>query len=144
MSEYTAHYMTWDILMGEVIIPMLETDAVLVQELGGQHIYAQEASRPVTIPSVVWDLLDDQLTEIFNPIDTQFDYFARNRDQAVVIERRLRALLHRDTRRTIGNVNFSSLYDGSFSHDYPEPGVVHRSLRFRFEPVRGIPVSIDS
>lgn len=129
--------MTWDRVIGLAIMPLLEADSQLTDELGGVHIYAQEASRPIVVPSVVWDLLSDELTELFNPIDTQWDYFARNRESAVVIERRLRALLHRDTRRVLAGINLSTVYQDSFTHDYPDPGVVHRSLRFRFEAPRG-------
>ena len=136
--------MTWDIVMGEVIIPMLEADAQLIAELEGNHIYTQEASRPVRVPSIVWDMLDDQLTELFNPIHVQMDLFARNRASAVIIERRLRLLLHRDTRRQIGELDLSTLYEDSFSHDYPIPGIVHRSLRFTFEPARRIVAALES
>jgi hypothetical protein len=136
--------MLWDWVMEQAIIPLVEADVPLVDELGGLHIYVQDASRPVTIPSVVWDLLGDELTEIFNPIDTQWDYFARNRDQAAFIERRLRHLMHWPVRRVIAGFDMAMLYQDSFSHDYPEPGVVHRSLRFTFEPARRIVASMDS
>lgn len=131
--------MTWGEVMGEAVTPMLEGDAVLVATLGGKHIYAGQASRPVRIPSVEWVLTDDALTEVFNPLEAQFDYWAKNMEQAQIIESRLRFWLHRDTRRVLAGINMSTLYVDSFTHEYPQPGIMHRSLRFRFEPVRARP-----
>jgi hypothetical protein len=146
------HTMTWDVVMGEVIIPLLEDDAQLIAILGGLHIYAQDASRPITTPSIVWDLLDDDVTELFNPIDVQFDYFTRGvpnvrtaREEGVMIERRLHALLHWPTRRNVYDLNMGARFQPpSFSLDYPEPGVFHRGLRFTFDPARRILAGTDS
>lgn len=129
--------MTWDEVMESGILPLLEGDAQLLTALGGEpHIYAAQATRPVRIPSVEWQLTDDVVTEVFNPLEVQFDYWANSMAQARAIEGRLRKLLHRDVRRTLGGINMSTLYVDSFTHEYPQPGITHRSLRFRFEPVR--------
>lgn len=130
--------MNWGEVMGNAIVPMLEDDAVLIGATGlaGKYIFAGQASRPVRIPSLEWVLIDDILTEVFNPMEVQFDYWAKNIEQAQVIEGRLRTLLHRDTRRVLAGINMSTLYLDSFTHEYPQPGITHRSLRFRFEPVR--------
>jgi len=118
------------------IVPLLVADSALVSALGGAHVYTAQASRPVRIPSVEWVLVGDVETEVFNPISVQFDYWSRNPTQAAVIEGRLRALLHRDVRRTIGGVEMSTIYTDSYTQEYPQPGVIHRSVRFQFEPLR--------
>lgn len=129
--------MTWPEVM-DVVVEMLETDSILIgaTALSGKHIYAAQASRPVRIPSVEWLVIDDVLTEVFNPLEVQFDYWAKSTQQARVIESRLRSLLHRDVRRVLAGINMSTLYLDSFTHEYSQPGITHRSLRFRFEPVR--------
>lgn len=127
--------MNWDDVMENAVVPMMEGDSEFVDVLGGLHLYAAQAARPARVPSVEWMIVGDRYTEIFNPIDVQFDYWAKGSD-AAVIERRLRNRLHRDTRRVIAGINMSTVYTDSFTHEYPKPGIVHRSLRFRFEPVR--------
>jgi hypothetical protein len=128
--------MIWDEVMSEAILPMLEADAALIAALGGAHIYAAQSSRPVRIPSVEWVLTDDRYTEVFNPLEVQFDFWAASAASAVEIERRLRTLLHRETRRRIAGIDMATLFTDAFSPTYPKPGVIHKSLRFRFEPVR--------
>jgi hypothetical protein len=120
--------MLWDEVMGNAIIPMLEDDAELVGPTGldGLYIFAAPASRPIRIPSVEWIIIGEQETEVFNPIDVQF-----------VIERRIRARLTRDTRRTIAGINMSTLFTDSYVIDFlSQPGVTHKVLRYRLEPVR--------
>lgn len=137
MSVDTLFNMTWDRVMTQ-IIALLESDAVLLEALGGLNIYSSEASRAVIVPSVVWYLLGDQLDELLNPMQVQFDYFAPSREQAVVIEDRLRSNLHYPVRREIGGIDMATLYEDRFEHDYTTPGQVHVSLRFEFQPVRRI------
>ena len=84
-----------------------------------------------------WTLVGDTEDESFNPITVQLDYFARGVAQAATIERRIRQLTHRDTSRVLGTHRMWTRYLDSRNHDYPaEPGVVHRSLDFLFEPLR--------
>lgn len=130
--------MQWDEVMESVVIPLLELDTELVGPTGlnGAHIYAGSSSRPVRIPSVEWILLDDVETEVFNPIRAQFDIYG---EMSVirVVEQRIRTRLTWNTRRIIAGVNMSSLYEDSITLAYPaQPGIVHRALRFQFEPVR--------
>jgi hypothetical protein len=130
--------MLWDEVMGNAIIPMLEDDAELVGPTGLDwlYIFAAPASRPIRIPSVEWIIIGEQETEVFNPIDVQFDIYARA-PELYVIERRIRARLTRDTRRTIAGINMSTLFTDSYVIDFlSQPGVTHKVLRYRLEPVR--------
>lgn len=120
------------------IIPLLEIDVELNGPTGlnGSHIYAASSSRPVRIPSMEWILLDDVETEVFNPIRVQFDIYGEM-EVVRVVERRVRARLTRNLRRVIGGINMSTIYQDSITLAYPaQPGIVHRALRFQFEPVR--------
>jgi hypothetical protein len=90
----------------------------------------------VRVPSVEWLIVSDTLTEVFNPITLQLDYWARHPTQAATIERRLRNRLHRATRRTLEGMDMSTTYEDSLTLESPMPGVIHRALRFRIEPVR--------
>lgn len=128
--------MNWDRVLLDFVLPTLRGDAALAAAIGGaEHIYTAQSTRPVRVPSVEWLVLDDVLEEVMNPITLQLDFWAAHPGQAVKIERRLRALLHRDTRRTVAGINMATLYVDSMTTDAPT-GVIHRSLRFRFEPVR--------
>lgn len=132
--------MRWDAVV-EAATGALNADSALTTELGTDAdglipIYPANSSRPVRIPSIEFSLLFDRLGESLNPLGIQFDYFALTLTSAVLIEGRLRAVLHRDVRRSFAGTDCATLYDDSRDHPYPKPGVVHRSLDFRFEPVR--------
>jgi hypothetical protein len=128
--------MQWDAVMLDAIVPLWEGDAALVAALGGKRIYMMGSNRPVQIPSVEWLPIADTLTEAFNPVTIQVDYFATSTTQAFAIERRLRVLTHRETMRVLGDMKLWTRYAESNTNDYPKPGVIHRSLRFLLEPVR--------
>lgn len=128
--------MIWDRIILDFVLPSLRGDAELTAAIGGaQHIYTAQSTRPVRVPSVEWLVLDDVLQEVMNPIRLQVDYWAPHPGVAATIERRIRAVLHRDTRRTVAGINMATLYEDSWTPDAPT-GVIHRSLRFRLEPVR--------
>lgn len=129
--------MIWDRVVLDWMLPTLRNDAALVAAIGGaEHIYTAQSTRPVRVPSVEWLVLDDALEEVMNPIRVQIDYWASNPGQIAKIERRIRAVLHRDTRRKVAGIDMATLYDSSFTPESEMPGVIHRLLRFRFEPVR--------
>lgn len=129
--------MMWDLVV-EAWLDLLEADTALETELGGDdHIYPAQSSRAARIPSVEWSLVGDLEEESFNPITIQVDIFAKNVRQMVTIERRIRLLTHRDTARVLGGLRMWTRYLDSRSHDYPaQPGAMHRSLDFQFEPLR--------
>jgi hypothetical protein len=129
--------MMWDEIL-PLWLALLEADAVLIAELGGFHIYPAQSARPVRIPSVEYTLpIIDIEEENFNPFTVQVDYWARGVPKAAAIERQIRAITHRDTAREIGGYRMWTEYVDSRSHQYPaELGVVHRSLDFRFTPLR--------
>lgn len=122
--------------MAQAAVAALNADSALTSALGGQHVYPASAARPHRVPSVEWFVVFDRYEESLNPIVIQFDYWAGSMGQAATIEARIRAVLHSDMRRQFGGVDAATLYDDSRTHDHPTPGVVHRSLDFRFEPVR--------
>lgn len=129
--------MMWDEIL-PLWVALLNGDAELVAELGGERIYPAQSARPVEIPSVEYTLpFSDVEEENFNPFTVQMDYWARGVPSAAVIERRIRAITHRDTAREIEGYRLWTQYQDSRSHEYPaELGVVHRSLDFRFTPLR--------
>lgn len=90
------------------------------------------------VPSITWQAFSDEIAENTNPIEVQFDVFARGIDQALVLEGRLRAILHRDTPQTLGGVLMRTQLADARDHEDPEPGVVHRSLDFELEPAREV------
>lgn len=127
--------MRWDDV-AQAIVTALNADAGLTTALGGQHVYPGSAARAHRVPSVEYVVIFDRYSESLNPMLFQIDYWAKGTAQGVAIEERLRAVLHSDVRRTFAGVDCATLYDDSRTHDHPEAGVVHRSLDFRFEPVR--------
>ena len=129
--------MMWDVVL-PIWLDLLEADAELIADLGGSYIYPAQAARPVRIPSVEYTLpFSDMEEENFNPFTVQVDYWARGVPKAAAIERRIREITHRDTAREIGGYRMWTQYEDSRSHEYPaELGVVHRSLDFRFTPLR--------
>jgi hypothetical protein len=129
--------MIWDALM-EAVVAMLDADAELGAALGGRHVYHAESSRPVRVPSVEWLLVDDTHTENHHTMAVQFDHWSRTAKTAATIERRLLTLLHRETRRDLGSISTTVRYAGGRTLDHPQPGVIHRALRFTMDPVRGL------
>lgn len=129
--------MTWDVVMRDAIVPLLEADVLLVEALdGAPHIYTAQSSRPRRVPSVEWIVIGDRLTENFNPIDVQFDYWAHTPGDAATIERQLRRRLHFDVRRVIAGIDMSTLLEDANAPTEESDGVWHGLLRFVFEPVR--------
>ena len=132
--------MMWDNVV-QAAVALLLADPALTSALGTDAdgivpIYPAGASRPVLIPSVEYFIVLDRYEESLNPILVQWDYWARGMQQATTIERRLRSVLHSETRRQFAGVDCATLYDDSRDHRHPEPGVIHRSVDIRFEPVR--------
>lgn len=132
--------MRWDDV-ARAVVAALAADTVLTTALGTDAdgdvpIYPANANRAVRVPSVEWFMVFDRYDESLNPMLMQVDYWAKGQASAVTIEARIRAVLHSDVRRTFAGVDCATLYDDSRTHDHPDPGVVHRSLDFRFEPVR--------
>jgi hypothetical protein len=130
--------MRWPNLMLQGVLPILTGDAQLLAALGGSHIYTAQSVRPVRVPSVEWIIVGDFSEEVFNPLTLQLDFWAVGPAQAAVIEGRLRALLHRETRRLIGGISTTVRLDEAMTLQHPSPGVVARSLRFNMDPVRQI------
>lgn len=128
--------MMWDVVL-EAWRALLLADTALTTALGGEHVNLAQASREVRVPSVDWSLVTDNETESWNPITVQVDIFAASLAQAITIERRIRLLTHRDVARDLGGHQVWTRYLDSRSHPYTEePGTVHRSLDFQFEPLR--------
>jgi len=129
--------MRWDFVI-EHWTARLIGDAALTSVLGASGlIYPAQASRPVKVPSVEYQLLGDRETENFNPLSVQVDFWAKGIKKAAQIERRIRILTHRDVAQDLGGERMWLQYIDGRSLEYPaEPGVEHRSLDFLFTPLR--------
>lgn len=119
----------------EAVVSTLRADATLSAIPGFMVLRQGEFTQP-HVPSVAWMVYTDPEAENTDPIFVQIDVFADGLTQAVTIERRLRALLHSDTPQTLAGVRMWTLRLDARDHADPEPGRVHRSLDFQFEPAR--------
>jgi hypothetical protein len=125
----------WDEVI-QACIAALVADSALTTALGGNFVRPMEEGEERRIPSVAWTLVTENEQEVLNPTLIQLDYWATGRVQAVTIERRIRRVLHSNIRRTFGGIEMATLFEESRDMNDPKPGVVHRSLDFRFEPVK--------
>ena len=127
--------MIWDQVV-RAIVARLEADAELVQLLGGAHVYRMGARRDVRTPSVEWFIVSAIPTENFERCLIQLDIWAKSYSQATEIERRLQKCLHRDLPEEVEGLWMFLQWVQSRDHGDPKEGLVHRSVDFRFEPVR--------
>lgn len=129
--------MRWDQTC-EAWTARLTADAPLESILGkAGRIYAAQAARPVTIPSVEYLLVSDREEEWLNPIGVQVDFWARGLRKAAQIERRIRLLTHSDVAQYLDGERIWMQFLDARTVEYPaEAGVVHRILDFMFTPVR--------
>jgi hypothetical protein len=119
-------------------VAALEGDAALITALGGENIFRAGANRSPQIPSVEWRRITGAKEESTEPMTFQFDVWARGYAAAVAIEERLDAVLDREGGLlTIGGVPMFARMEDSRDHEDPEPGVVHTSQDYRFEPAKG-------
>jgi hypothetical protein len=131
--------MRWDYFI-EFWTARLLADPALVSVMGSASgwIYPAQSARPVTVPSVEYTLITDTESELFNPIGIQVDLWARGIKKAAQIERRIRVLTHGDTGQDLGGERVWMRYRDARTLDYPsDAGVIHRTLDFEFEAVRG-------
>lgn len=128
--------MMWDVVL-DAWVTLLEADATLTTLMGGSvYVFPAQSNRPVRVPSIEFDIIDEREEELFNPILVQVDYWAKQED-APAIERRIRELTHRDTARTLGDHRMWTMLIETRSHEYPaDRGVIHRSMDFEFKPLR--------
>lgn len=117
------------------VIAALRADTALMTALEGARIEPLESGVARRVPDLRYTLIVDREQEVMNPILVQLDYWAADRAQAVTIESRIRAVLNARVRRTVGGIGMWTLYQDSRDGTDPQPGVVHRSLDFRFVPV---------
>lgn len=133
----------------QAFVAALEGDSALMALVGthpltgAPNIFRAGANREPQIPSVEWRRVSDTLAENTEPMLFQFDVWAKAGagrqaySNAMAIEARLRAVLHRDgANLTLGGIPMLASLDDSRDHEDPEPGVVHTSLDFRFEPAK--------
>jgi hypothetical protein len=120
----------------EAVLAHLTADAGLTAALAGGAIRRHGTFIEPAVPSLAWITYGNVLDENTEVVPTQWDIFAQEIDQAIAIERRLRALLHRDTPQVIGGIPMWTQFVDARDHADPEPGRIHRSLDFRFEPAR--------
>jgi hypothetical protein len=127
--------MIWDEVV-EKVIAALDADELLTAALEGGTVEMAESVMPREVPSIRLTVVDDREGEVLETILLQVSFWGRSRENAVAIERRVRRVLHADTRRDFDGIEMATLFVEGRDMDDPEPGVVARSLDFRFEPVR--------
>lgn len=118
------------------VVPHMADDSILRTTLGGAHVYRTGEFAAPRVPGIGWFLVSDTLEENTNEILVQIDLFATSMEQMIVMEGRVRALLHHDTVTTIQGVRMWAQLEGARDNADPEPGFVHRSMDFRFTPAR--------
>jgi hypothetical protein len=118
------------------IVATLEADTALVGALGGAHVYRTQDTREVRIPSVSWMIVSDGLGENTAPVDVQLDIWAQGVGQALTVEGRVRKLLHSDLPQEVDGKPMWTILRESRDIADPEPNVIHRALRFEFQPIR--------
>lgn len=118
------------------VADLLRADAGLVAALGGAHVYRQASQREARIPSVELLIVSDTPRENTGRVLVQVDTWSTSPDASGVIEGRIFALLHSDLPQTLGGLKMFTTYQDSRDHEDPEPGVVHWSMDFMFEPHR--------
>lgn len=125
------------------VVSRLQNDAALVAVLGSSdRIYHRAARREKVVPSVVWFSYSDVEFEVMNPIEVQFDLWAKATNTRTVghnmaiMEHAVRRRLHQDAWVQFDNVNMSSML--LTARDVFDQGdnEMHRQLDFRFTPLR--------
>lgn len=118
------------------VLARLESDAALVDLLGGVRIYRSGNNEDPQIPSVEYRVVSSPLRENTVRVLVQFDVWAYGLPGAKAIQDRLVALLHRDLPEEVEGVPMWLQYQDSRDNGDPDPRVVHRSVDFLFEPAR--------
>jgi hypothetical protein len=122
----------------QAFVAALEGDAALITALGGEFIYRAGANRAPQIPSVEWRRITGTKAESTEPVTFQIDVWARGYAAAVAIEERLDAVLNREGGLvTLNGLTMFAAMEDYRDHEDPEPGVVHTSQDYRFEPAKG-------
>lgn len=127
--------MRWPWLV-EAWTARLLADPALLQLLGGRHLYAMGSTRAIRIPSVQYLVVTDREEETFAPVRVQVDCWARTLSLEAQIERRIRALTHRNVFQMLEGERVLMRYMDGRTMPSPRAGVVHRSLDFELEAVR--------
>jgi hypothetical protein len=128
--------MRWDDASG-AIITALAADSALTTALGGAYIIRNGEHNEFRVPLILWTVIWNRIDENTEPFLMQFDVYAKNINQYIEIERRMRRLLHRDIPQTIGGIPMFTQFEDARDHASVED-VIHRSLDFRFEPARAV------
>lgn len=123
--------MKWDLAL-DAIVDRVKADAQLRTALGGPRIRETADGKP-EFPSVTYMIVSGPLRENTERMVMQWEFWARAETTARTIERRLRALLHRDLPELVGDMPMWLQLVDRRDHNDPEPGTVHRSLDFAFE-----------
>lgn len=130
--------MRWDDVL-EAVMTAAETDATLVGIFGETYIRLS-GTREYRVPSLEATVLSDDVAEVFEPTDLQWDIFAPSVQDLVDAERALRDLFDHERQVTIEGVRMWSFYlegatlDGPTMDDATD--VFAKAIRFRFAPVR--------
>lgn len=120
----------------QAVLDALEADVELLEALEGANIYRNGEHNEYQVPGIYWTQFSDIREENTEPFSVQLDLFAKDFDQLIAMESRVRAILHRDVPQTLGEIKMWTQQTDARDHAYPSNDAVHRSLDFRFEPAR--------
>jgi hypothetical protein len=116
------------------MLALLDADATLTAMVGAFE--PSGGDMPRRVPQGRYTQIYDVPGEVTGLVGYQFDVWTTGREPAMQACRRLYSLLHRRALAQVGGVAMWMLYQDQRDMADPEPGVVHRSIDFRFVPVR--------
>lgn len=130
--------MRWDQVI-PAVVALLRADAARPAALERTAIHEARDATAVTVPGLTWYMVSDIEEEVWNPILTQWDVFARDWAEMAVLEGWIRGLLHADLPQVIGGIRMWTQLVDARTLPVPEdmnPGLVHRQLDIRLTAAR--------
>lgn len=119
----------------QAVIDTLLEDELLVEALGGDHVYRNGEHNEYRVPAIYWTVVWNRIDENTEPFMVQLDVFANDINSYIALEGRIRRLLHRDTPHEVQGIPMLTQLDDARDHVDGED-YIHRSLDFRIEPAR--------
>lgn len=133
--------MRWDDVLASAMTAA-SSDATLLSVVDGNADRIRlSGERQYEVPSIEGTLLSDDASELWEPVDMQWDIFATSLADLVAAERALRDLFDRRGPVTIeGTYMWAEFLPGGGPLEGPgmndENDVFAKGVRFRFTPVR--------
>ncbi len=130
--------MRWDQVI-PAVVAYLRDDAGRPAALDRKAIDSATDARPTTVPGLTWYMVADTEGEVWNPILSQWDFFARTWEEMAELEGWFRALVHANLPRVIGGIRMWTELVDARTLPVPKemnPGLVHRQLDVRLTVAR--------